>query len=109
MHLKGSDADFFRCRQNIGQILDSKSNLVTYCHEVQKKLGMQYTAPPLPVDLSDSNRDILSMLDNRVIATSNSNSQAEQNSSEAQEEYDNFQVEQFRTMALKKYNIRFHS
>jgi hypothetical protein len=37
--------------QNIAQILDSKSNLVTYCGEVQKKLGMQYKAPALPVDL----------------------------------------------------------
>jgi hypothetical protein len=37
--------------QNIAQILDSKSNLVTYCSEVQKKLGMQYKAPALPVDL----------------------------------------------------------
>jgi hypothetical protein len=107
VHLKGSDTDFFGCRQNIGQILDSKSNLVTYCHEVQKKLGMQYTAPPLPVELSDSNRGILSLLDNQAITTSNS--QADQNNSEAQEEHDDFQVEQFRTMALKKYNIRFHS
>lgn len=38
--------------QSIGQILDSKANLVTYCNEVQKKLGMQYRAPPLPVDLN---------------------------------------------------------
>jgi hypothetical protein len=37
--------------QSIAQVLDSKSNMVTYCSEVQKKLGMQYRAPALPVDL----------------------------------------------------------
>jgi small-conductance mechanosensitive channel len=37
--------------QSIGQILDSKANLVTYCNEVQKKLGMHYRAPPVPVHL----------------------------------------------------------
>lgn len=37
--------------QSVGQILDSKANLVTYCNEVQKKLGMVYRAPPLPVHL----------------------------------------------------------
>jgi small-conductance mechanosensitive channel len=36
--------------QSIAQILDSKANLVTYCNEVQKKLGMKYHAPPLPVE-----------------------------------------------------------
>lgn len=37
--------------QEIGQLLDSKANLSSYCQEVQKQLGMNYHAPPLPVDL----------------------------------------------------------
>ena len=35
--------------QSVGAVLDSKANLVSYSHEVQKKLGMQYKAPPLPI------------------------------------------------------------
>lgn len=37
--------------QSVVQVCDSKANLVTYCNEVQKKMGMKYNAPPLPVDL----------------------------------------------------------
>jgi len=37
--------------QDIGQILDSKANLSSYCQEVQRQLGMNYHAPPVPVDL----------------------------------------------------------
>ena len=36
--------------QNPGAIYDSRGNLVSYCHEVQKLLGMQYMAPPLPIE-----------------------------------------------------------
>lgn len=42
------------CWQNIGQILDSKANLSSYCMEVTKQLDMNYRAPPLPVDLTYS-------------------------------------------------------
>ena len=44
-------------RQNVGQILDSKGNLISFCHEVQRMLGMDYRAPPLPVDLSGGRVD----------------------------------------------------
>ena len=37
--------------QNIGPILNSKAEVASYCLEVQKKLGMRYEAPRLPVNL----------------------------------------------------------
>jgi hypothetical protein len=37
--------------QNPGAIYDSRGNLVSYCNEVQKLLGMQYRAPPMPIDI----------------------------------------------------------
>jgi len=37
--------------QNIGPVLNSKAEVASYCLEVQKKLGMRYQAPPLPVNL----------------------------------------------------------
>jgi hypothetical protein len=40
--------------QVIGQLLDSKANLQTYCLEVAKQLNVHYHAPPLPVDLKYS-------------------------------------------------------
>ena len=40
--------------QFIGQLLDSKANLQTYCLEVAKQLNIHYHAPPLPVDLKYS-------------------------------------------------------
>ena len=42
--------------QNIGTILNSKAEVASYCLEVQKKLGMRYEAPPLPVNLGINNR-----------------------------------------------------
>ena len=38
--------------QNVGTVLDSKGNLMSYCAEVQKMLGIQYKAPPMPIDLT---------------------------------------------------------
>jgi hypothetical protein len=38
--------------QNIGNILQSKADVSSFCLEVSKKLNMTYTAPPLPVNLS---------------------------------------------------------
>jgi hypothetical protein len=40
--------------QNVGQLLDSKANLQSYCLEVAKQLNVHYHAPPLPVDLKYS-------------------------------------------------------
>eukprot|EP00980_Cylindrotheca_fusiformis_P014169 scaffold3720_cov141-Cylindrotheca_fusiformis.AAC.8 len=94
--------------QNIGQVADSKSNFITYCHEIQKKLDMEYTAPPLPVNLSYSKNDVLSMLESQTPtpARHNNDQQADLNNSFTEEESGNQQVQQFRTMAMKKYNIR---
>jgi hypothetical protein len=38
--------------QDIGQVLTSKAELVTYELEVAKQLQMSYSSPPLPVDLT---------------------------------------------------------
>ncbi|CAJ1957660.1 unnamed protein product [Cylindrotheca closterium] len=37
--------------QNAGAVYDSRGNLVSFCNEVQKLLGMQFKKPPLPVDI----------------------------------------------------------
>ena len=37
--------------QQVGQVLDSKANLTSYCQDVAEKLDMHYQAPRLPVDL----------------------------------------------------------
>lgn len=36
----------------VTQVLESKAAVSSFCLEVQKQLGMRYTAPPLPVDLA---------------------------------------------------------
>jgi len=38
--------------QNIGDVLDAKAKVASFCLEVQKKMDMRYIAPPMPVDLS---------------------------------------------------------
>lgn len=43
--------------QNIGAILDSKAQVASFCLELSKKLDMRYQSPPLPVDLSLTNRN----------------------------------------------------
>ena len=40
--------------QSLGLLLQSKADLSSFCLELQKKLGMKYIAPPLPVNLSMS-------------------------------------------------------
>jgi len=37
--------------QEVGQVLDSKANLNSYCQEVARQLDMEYQAPRLPVEL----------------------------------------------------------
>jgi hypothetical protein len=43
--------------QNIGPILNSTADVSSFCLELSKKLGMRYTAPPLPVNLSMAKSD----------------------------------------------------
>ena len=38
--------------QQVGQVLDSKANLYSYCQEVARQLDMEYQAPKLPVELT---------------------------------------------------------
>ena len=88
--------------QNVGQVLDSKANLVSYCHEVQKKLGMEYKAPALPVDL----RNALA-LGRTIESITGGGSQQDNDSQSTQNfEIDDAQFQQFRAMAASKYNIK---
>lgn len=91
--------------QNVAQVLDSKANFVTYCHEVQKKLGMTYVAPTVPIELVDnrSGRDsISSMIDHpRVESSSIESKEADDHQNDEE-----MQFHQFRSMARKKYKIR---
>lgn len=43
--------------QNIGVILESKARLSSFCLELQKQLGIRYSAPPMPIDLTLQNQD----------------------------------------------------
>lgn len=38
--------------QEVGQVLDSKANLTSYCQEVARQLDMEYQAPQVPVHLT---------------------------------------------------------
>jgi hypothetical protein len=38
--------------QNVGALLNSKAELVTFALELTKKMNLRYKSPPLPVDLS---------------------------------------------------------
>jgi len=38
--------------QEVGQVLDSKANLTSFCQEVARQLDMEYQAPQVPVHLT---------------------------------------------------------
>ena len=38
--------------QDVGDVLQSKADVASFCLEVSKKMGMRFVAPPMPVDLS---------------------------------------------------------
>ena len=48
--------------QQIGSILESKAAVMSFCLEVQKKLGMRYVAPSTPVDLTMKNPQVLTSM-----------------------------------------------
>jgi len=48
--------------QHISPILGNKGEVMSFCLEVQKQLGMRYIAPPTPVDLTMKNPQLLSSL-----------------------------------------------
>ena len=48
--------------QHIGGILESKAAVMSFCLEVQKKLGMRYTAPSTPVDLTMNNPQVFTSM-----------------------------------------------
>jgi hypothetical protein len=88
--------------QNIAQILDSKSNLVTYCSEVQKKLGMQYKAPALPVDLRGVGSILHQMENTSTGSETGTNTEEDSADAEARMNY-------FRLIAKTRHQIRSHS
>jgi hypothetical protein len=48
--------------QHLGGILEHKAAVMSYCLEIQKKLGMRFLAPPTPVDLTVKNPGLASAL-----------------------------------------------
>ena len=45
--------------QNIGNVLQAKADVASFCLEVSKKMDMRYIAPPMPIDLSLVGRKLL--------------------------------------------------
>ncbi|CAB9515705.1 Mechanosensitive ion channel protein [Seminavis robusta] len=103
--------------QEVGQILDSKANLSSYCNEVAKQLNMHYRAPPLPVDLRYITGDdlLVSNLAAATTATTKSNV-GSGNSGLAPTTEDmvlaemdrEAQMNAFRQIAMSKHNIRLN-
>jgi hypothetical protein len=42
--------------QQIGPVLDSTAEVTSFCFELCEKLDMQYTAPPMPIQLNTTSR-----------------------------------------------------
>jgi hypothetical protein len=82
--------------QDIGQLLDSKANLSSYCQEVQRQLGMNYHAPPLPVDLKYAG-DLLAGVGGGIVGSGGTETSDDLDSVTRREE--------FRSMALSRHNI----
>ena len=38
--------------QEVGQVLDSKANLTSYCQEIARQLEMEYKAPQVPIHVT---------------------------------------------------------
>ncbi|KAG7373470.1 mechanosensitive ion channel [Nitzschia inconspicua] len=107
--------------QNVGTILDSKGNFMSYCTEIQKMLGIQYKAPHLPIEMSigDRNRLAQEFLVNDRYHSPENDYRAEEAGIKRSESGDliersnnqissssNQQGEMFRSLAQTKYNIR---
>jgi hypothetical protein len=49
-----------QCRsswQKIRAVLDSRAKITSFCFELQKKLGMRYISPPMPINLNLNGQD----------------------------------------------------
>lgn len=103
--------------QNIGQILESKANLSSYCNEVARQLNMHYRAPPLPVDLRYSQLPQVPMVSMEgTNFTHNASSdlahfggQAPTHGARGGEDEimdREAHIQQFRQIAMNKHNIR---
>lgn len=80
--------------QEVGQVLDSKANLSSYCQEVAKQLNIHYKAPPLPVNLK--------------YAQAASPEEVLESSDAIDTDLDSVaRTQEFRSMALSKHNIRY--
>ena len=38
--------------QEVGQVLDSKANLTSFCQEIARQLDMEYQAPQVPIQIT---------------------------------------------------------
>jgi hypothetical protein len=55
--------------QDVGNVLQSKADVASFCLEVSKKMGMRFVAPPMPVDLSMVNDEPNAMRTTREVET----------------------------------------
>mmetsp|Transcript_19217 Transcript_19217/g.30955 ORF Transcript_19217/g.30955 Transcript_19217/m.30955 type:complete len:112 (+) Transcript_19217:200-535(+) len=97
--------------QQVGTVLDSKGNLMSYCTEVQKMLGIQYKAPHVPIELTmdDSNNNNNTSVKDQFLAGGNyavSSNADHGEDSLIQERSEQSQSEVFRSLAQAKHNIR---
>ena len=82
--------------QNVGQVLDSKANLSSYCQEVMRQLGLHYEAPRLPVDMTYR----------KAVETSpSSESQDDQGSNFENSSYYEALTKEFQSVARNKHRI----
>jgi hypothetical protein len=87
-------------RQNIGQILDSRGNFISFCHEVQRILGMEYRAPPVPIDLSGGHFDSEGRLSVEQQQT------MDRSSRETPENDIQAKTDLFRSVAQQRHNLK---
>ena len=73
--------------------------MISYCQEVQKKLGMQYRAPSLPIDFKNFNPNVL-----EGIASGEKSSVGNQRKGENDEDEED-RVLQFQNMARTRHHI----
>ena len=79
--------------QQVGQVLDSKANLNSYCQEVARQLQMEYQAPLLPVELQYAPSRL-----EEPLANDSSNSRVDRDIDALTQE--------FQSIARTKHNIR---
>ncbi len=83
--------------------MDSRGNLISFCHEVQRILGMEYRAPALPVDLTGGRLDD----DGKFSLDSYREGAASDERRHQSVDYDpESKTDLFRSVAQQRHNIR---